>query len=222
MRLHLAEDDSGLSEVLARGLTEAGYVVDVSKDGESTINYLKIYDYSLIILDWNLPKMNGLEIVTFARRNGLTTPILMLTARDQHKDRIAALDAGADDYLIKPFDFGELVARTRALLRRGNVRNTPVISVGNLTFDPEQRTVTVSDSVIELAPREFAILEILLRRSPNLVSRSSIAENGWGDEGDAVGSNTIDVHIARLRSKLVNSNIKIVTLRGVGYKLVSR
>jgi two-component system, OmpR family, response regulator len=221
MRLLLAEDDAALQSVLERGLREAGYVVDAVADGDQAMAYLRVYEYSICILDWGMPGVTGLEVVSWARRRGIQTPFLMLTARDAPLDRIAALDEGADDYLIKPFDYGELLARIRALLRRPTGERAPLLRCGSLSVDPATRQVSVEGASIELTPREFAIVELLLRKSPAVVQRQTIALQAWPEEVDAVGSNTIDVHIARLRAKLARSDAHIETLRGTGYRLVA-
>jgi DNA-binding response OmpR family regulator len=221
MRLLLAEDDAGLRRVLQRGLLEAGYVVDTVADGDEACNYLREYDYGVAILDWRMPGRTGLEVVTWARRQKIQIPILMLTARDAPVDRIGALDEGADDYLVKPFNFGELLARLRALQRRPLGERSPVLVCGSLSVSPSSHEAHVGDSPVRLSPREFTILELLLRKSPNVVQRRTIALQAWAEEADAVGSNTIDVHIARLRAKLVSSEVRIETVRGAGYRLVA-
>lgn len=219
MRLLVAEDDDELRDVLRRGLTEAEYVVDAVADGEEALAYLAVYEYSLCILDWKMARVSGIEVVIKARQRGVTAPFLMLTARDAPLDRIAALDEGADDYLIKPFDYGELLARVRALLRRPAGDRAPTLRCGSLVLDPSTREVFAGSELINLTAREFAILELLLRRSPVAVRRDSIAAQAWSDDAEAVGSNTIDVHIARLRAKLARSNARIQTVRGLGYRL---
>src|SRR5271155_2857808 len=221
MRLLLAEEDQNLRGVLERGLKEEGYVVDAVANGTEAIDYLRIYEYAVCVLDWRMPGASGLDIVTWARRRGIHTPFLMLTARDAPPDRVAALDEGADDYLIKPFDYGELLARIRALLRRPTGERSPLLRCGSLTVDPATRQASVDGAAVELTPREFAIVELLLRKSPAVVQRQSIALQAWPEEADAVGSNTIDVHIARLRAKLARSDARIETLRGSGYRLVA-
>jgi len=145
----------------------------------------------------------------------------MLTAKDAPPDRIRALDEGADDYLVKPFDYGELLARLRALLRRPSGDRSPLLRCGSLTVDPATHQTLVGGEPAELTPREFAIIELLVRKSPAVVARRSIALHAWPEEADAVGSNTIDVHIARLRAKLARSNARIETLRGTGYRLTA-
>ena len=220
MRVLVAEDDAGLKGVLERGLREAGYVVDAVANGDDAIEYLRAYEYGVGILDWRMPGTSGFEVITWARRRGITTPFLMLTARDAPTDRIAALDEGADDYLVKPFDFGELLARLRALLRRPGGERSPLLRCGSLTVDPATRQTFVDGTSVELTPREFAIVELLARKSPALVHRQTIALQAWPEEADAVGSNTIDVHIARLRANLARSDARIETVRGTGYRLV--
>ena len=168
-----------------------------------------------------MPGPSGLEVISWARGAGSQTPFLMLTARDAPPDRIQALDEGADDYLVKPFDYGELLARLRALLRRPSGDRGPLLRCGSLTVDPATRQALVGGDPADLTPREFAILELLMRKSPAVVHRRSIALQAWPDETDAVGSNTIDVHIARLRAKLARSDARVETFRGAGYRLVA-
>jgi len=222
MRVLVAEDDSGLCDVLARGLREHDYVVDAVRDGEDAVRYLRSYSYELVVLDWRMPGMSGLDVVRWMRRHNQSAPVLMLTARDAHADRVTGLDQGADDYLVKPFDFAELLARMRALLRRPPTVQQPELAVGDLRFDPATREVRVGSHQPPLTATEFGILELLVRRSPAVVPRRSIAVNVWDDEADAMGSNTIDVHLARLRAKLAGGMVKIETVRGVGYRLVER
>jgi DNA-binding response OmpR family regulator len=221
MRLLVAEDDAELRDVLSRGLSEAGYVVDTVADGQEALDFLRVYEYALCILDWRMPIVTGIDVVTTARQRGVQSPFLMLTARDSAADRIDALDEGADDYLTKPFDYGELLARVRALLRRPMGNRSPLLRCGSLVLDPSTRETFVDNDLIDVTAREFAILELLLRRSPTVVQRGSIAIQAWPDEADAVGSNTIDVHIARLRAKIARSDARIQTVRGAGYRLIS-
>ncbi len=216
----VAEDDESLGEVLARGLREQGYVVDLVPDGETATSYLKFYRYEVAVVDWRMPKLSGLDLVRIIRRGGTPTPVLMLTARDTPADRIAGLDAGADDYLVKPFDFGELLARLRALQRRPPVSHSPRLVIGELQFDPAEREALVQGQRPALTGTELGILEILMRRSPGVVDRRSIAQHVWDNEADAFGSNTIDVHLARLRSKLTGAGVRIETVRGVGYRII--
>ena len=220
MRVLVVEDDPGLSGVLGRGLREAGYVVDLVGDGDRAVDLLISYEYAVCILDWRLPGRSGLEVLAWARRHGLHAPVLMLTARDAPADRVAALDAGADDYLVKPFDYAELLARLRALLRRPAGERLPVLRCGSLSLDPASRRASVGGEEVALTPRELSILELLARRSPAVVARRSIAVQAWNEEWEAVGSNTIEVHIARLRAKLARADARIETVRGAGYRLV--
>jgi DNA-binding response OmpR family regulator len=222
VRVLVAEDDTGLRNVLARGLRENDYVVDAVADGEEAVKFLRSYDYELAILDWRMPGMSGIEVLRWIRRHQRPTPVLMLTARDAYADRVTGLDEGADDYLVKPFDFAELLARLRALQRRPLAVQPPELVVGDLRFDPATRQVLVAGHQPVLTATEYGILELLVRRSPAVVPRRSIAMNVWDDEADAMGSNTIDVHLARLRSKLAGGMVRIETVRGVGYRLVGR
>ncbi len=219
MRVLGAEDDAALRSVLEHGLRENGYVVDAVVDGESALSHLRAYDYEVAILDWRMPKISGLDVVERARRRGDRTPVLMLTARDTTSDRIAGLNSGADDYLVKPFDFGELLARLRALQRRPALTVEPVLECGDLVFDPATREVTVAGATVVLTSTEMGLLEILLRRAPSVVTRRAMAVQVWDDEADAVGSNTIDVHVGRLRNKISDSRARIETVRGTGYRL---
>ena len=217
----MAEDDSALRSVLERGLRENGYVVDAVVDGESALRHLRSYDYDVAVLDWRMPKRSGIDVIVEARRIGDRTPILMLTARDTAADSVAGLNLGADDYLVKPFEFSELVARLRALQRRPALTVDPVLECADLRFDPATRELTVSGRSVAATATEAALAELLLRRSPAVVSRRTIATQIWDDEADAVGSNTIDVHIRRLRTKLAVSRAQIETVRGSGYRLVA-
>ncbi len=221
MRLLLAEDDANLRRVLERGLKEEGYVVDAVANGDEALDYLRMYEYAICVVDWRMPGASGLDVITWARRRGTHVPFLMLTARDAPPDRIRALDEGADDYLVKPFDYGELLARLRALLRRPSGDRSPLLRCGSLTVDPATHQALVGTDPADLTPREFAIIELLVRKSPAVVQRRSIALHAWPEEADAVGSNTIDVHIARLRAKIARSDARIETFRGAGYRLVA-
>jgi two-component system OmpR family response regulator len=220
VRVLVAEDDPGLRSVLERGLAEAGYVVDAVGDGAEALAYLRSYEYEVAVLDWRMPGKTGLEVVAELRRRRIEVPVLMLTARDLAGDRIAGLDAGADDYVVKPFDFGELLARLRALGRRPSAVRHVEVNLGDLTFDPTVPVFRLAGKELPLGRIESRILELLLKRSPAVVTRQSIALNAWQVEADAVGSNTIDVHIGRLRSKLGGSSVRIDTVRGAGYRLI--
>jgi DNA-binding response OmpR family regulator len=220
MRILVAEDDRTLREVLQRGLREAGYVVDVVADGEAATTMLKDHEYEVAILDWRMPKRSGIETIALVRKMGVTTPILILTARDAPLDRVEGLNTGADDYLVKPFDFGELVARLQALQRRPALRFNEEIHCGDLQFDSATRELRVAGKDVDLTSTERLLIELLLRRSPAAVSRRTIAHQVWSDQADVVSSNTIEVHIARIRSKIAESDAKIETIRGFGYRVV--
>lgn len=220
MRALVAEDDAALRSVLERGLRQHGYVVDAVADGEEALGFLRAYEYEVAVIDWRMPKISGLDVVRTLRAGHSAVPVLMLTARDAASDRIMGLDEGADDYLVKPFDFGELLARLRALQRRSPVMQPNKLTVGDLEYNPATREVKAGDSAPSLTATELGILELLMRRSPLVVQRRSIALHVWDEESQAVGSNTIDVHLARLRAKLASSHVRIQTVRGVGYRLV--
>ncbi len=219
MRVLVAEDDEGLRSVLERGLRRNGYTVDATADGEQALRHLQTYEYEVVIVDWRMPKISGLEVIQRLRRQGSAVPVLMLTARDEAADRVAGLDEGADDYLVKPFDFSELLARLRALQRRGEAVQSVLIKVGDLTLDTVTREVSIGPNHPRLTATELSILEVLMRRSPATVSRRSIALAVWNDEADALGSNTLDVHLARLRGKIANSGAKIEAVRSLGYRV---
>jgi len=220
VRVLVAEDDAALRSVLARGLGEHGYVVDTAGDGAEALAFLRTYDYDVAVVDWRMPEVSGLELVAQVRTRGMSVPILLLTARDAASDRVLGLDQGADDYVVKPFDFPELLARLRALQRRPPDLHPPRLAVGDLEYDPPSRQVTVSGRDCPLTATELAILELLLRRSPAVVARRAVALHVWDDEADAVGSNTIDVHLARLRAKLSGGRVRIETVRGQGFRIV--
>ena len=220
MRVLVAEDDAALRSVLERGLREKGYVVDAVTDGATALLHLRSYDYDVAVLDWRMPERTGMEVVAEARGLGDRTPILMLTARDAPSDRVAGLNVGADDYLVKPFDFSELVARIQALQRRPPLALDPVLECADLQFDPATREVTVAGELVALTAIETSLVELLLRRSPSVLTRRVIATQVWEDEADAVGSNTIDVHVGRVRAKLAHSRAHIETVRGTGYRMV--
>ena len=221
MRVLVAEDDPGLRSVLERGLREQGYVVDAVADGTLALAYLRSYTYEVAILDWRMPAQTGIEVVTAMRARADRTPVLMLTARDATEDRVEGLNKGADDYLVKPFSFAELMARLTALQRRPALTVDPVLSCGDLSFDPATRAATCDGRPLTLTSIETGLMELFLRRSPAVVSRRTIAVQVWDDEADAVGSNTIDVHVGRLRAKITDATARIETIRGVGYRMVA-
>src|SRR5438093_346128 len=219
MRILVAEDDPGLRDVIVLGLQDNGYHVDAVERGDDAIDQFKWYEYDVAIIDWRMPGAEGIDVVAWARAHRRPTALLMLTARDTPTDRVAGLDAGADDYLVKPFDFGELVARIRALQRRPRRVDGPLIARGGLTLDPVRHEVSVRDAPVGLTSTEYNILELLMRRSPAVVDRKSIAEHAWRDETQPLGSNAIDVQLSRLRAKIPNAGVHIVTVRGAGYRL---
>lgn len=220
MRILLVEDEVSAARMLAKGLREHSYAVDVATDGEAALYQASVNDYDLIILDIMLPRKDGFEVCRELRAQGLTVPVLMLTARDAVKDRITGLDTGADDYLTKPFDFYELLARVRALMRRGQVLHAEMITVADLEVDMRTRQVTRAGRRVELTAKEYALLEYLARRAGQVVRRAEIAEHVW-DVGFDPFSNLIEVYIQRLRRKLDHGHdLKLIrTLRGEGYRL---
>jgi DNA-binding response OmpR family regulator len=221
MRILLVEDEPRAAQMLATGLREAGYAVDVAADGEAALYRTSITDYDGVILDIVLPVLDGLAVCREIRREGSAVPVLMLTARDAVEARIAGLDSGADDYLTKPFDFGELLARLRAVIRRGRRPLTPsVIRVGSLELDTRARRARRRGEPLVLTAREYALLEHLVLRADQVVGRADIAEHVWDAPYEAM-SNVIDVCIQRLRRKIDDAGQPslIVTRRGEGYML---
>lgn len=216
MRLLLIEDDRMLGASVQRGLRLEGHAVDWAQDGIAAETALGTEPYDLALLDLGLPGRNGLEVLRNLRRQGKHLPVLILTARDAVADRVTGLDAGADDYLMKPFDLDELAARVRALLRRSSGRASPVLELGALRLDPAAHEVTLDGAPVELSAREFALLNALLEHPGRPISRARLEERlyGWGEE---VESNAVEVHVHALRRKLGAHWIK--TLRGVGYMI---
>jgi two-component system copper resistance phosphate regulon response regulator CusR len=214
------EDEPAAAQMLAKGLREQTYAVDLAADGEVALYQVSINDYDLILLDVNLPGKDGLEVCRELRANGLTVPVLMLTARDAIQDRVAGLDTGADDYLTKPYAFHELLARVRAILRRGPALSPDTITVADLVIDQKARSVKRGGSIIQLTAKEYALLEYLARRADEVVGRADIAEHVWDENFDPF-SNLIEVYIQRLRRKIDdNHSPKLLrTRRGEGYML---
>jgi two-component system, OmpR family, response regulator len=221
MRILVAEDDPRLRSVLERALKENGYAVDAVADGQEALGYLRAYDYAIIVLDWRMPRVSGIEVLRQARARHLATPVLMLTARDTTADRVAGLDTGADDYLVKPFQLAELLARVRALLRRPGEPRPQRLTCADVWLDPASREAGLTSGPLALTSTEFSILELLLRQAPGVVKRRTIALSVWDEEEAAVGSNTIDVHMARLRTKLARGRARVETVRGVGYRIAA-
>lgn len=214
MRILLVEDDSLLGEGLYTGLQRENYSLDWVKNGEMALTAMMQTEYDVVIMDIGLPKMNGLEVIRQARSQGNILPVLILTAYDAVSDRVEGLDAGADDYLVKPFEFSELCARLRALSRRSRGLSQQTIQFRNIEIDPAAHTVKLDNESIDLSRREFSLLEELLSNAGRVLSRSHLEQKlySWGDE---IGSNTIEVHIHHLRKKIGADLIK--TVRGVGY-----
>jgi DNA-binding response OmpR family regulator len=219
MRVLLVEDEPDIAQFISQGLDEAGYAVDLAKDGAAGLDYFLAVEYDLILLDMMLPKIDGLHLLHELRDRRIKTPVLVLTALDGIDDRIKGLDAGADDYLVKPFAFSELLARMRALLRRPPLQVDTVLQVGALTMDRVRREVRCANQLIELSPREFALLEYLLRCPDQVLTRTQIAEHVWNFDfpGDF---KVIDVYIGYLRRKLEQHSDRAIiqTIRGVGYR----
>lgn len=220
MRLLIAEDDEKLSTALARGLRADGYAVDVTAAGDHALMLARVHDYDAVVLDLMLPGVDGLALCAALRKEGRWSPILMLTALDGVGDRVRGLDAGADDYLVKPFDYGELVARLRALLRRGAPERPAVLVVDDLEVDPATRVVIRAGRRVNLSAREFSVLEYLMRRSGTVVTRTELLEHVW-DQNYEGSTNVVDVYIGYLRRKVEApfGRSLIHTVRGTGYVL---
>jgi len=221
MRILLVEDNLRLAEALSEALTDEFYVVDVVKDGESAWDQVKAIAYDLILLDVMLPKLDGISLCQRLRNHGYTLPVLMLTARDTSTDKVNGLDAGADDYVVKPFDLQELLARIRALLRRGTSPATPILSWGGLQLNPSTYEVTYEQQPLQLTPKEFRMLELLLRNGRRVLSRAVIIENLWSSYNPPE-EDTVKAHIKSLRQKLkavAAPDDLIETVHGLGYRL---
>jgi two-component system copper resistance phosphate regulon response regulator CusR len=223
MRILVVEDEPRMANVIAKGLRENSYAVDVAEDGDAALYQASINDYDLIVLDVLLPRRDGFEVCRALRARGNSTPILMLTARATVDDRVRGFDAGADDYLTKPFSFREFLARVRALLRRDSQLRPDVFQLDDLIVDSGSHRVSRAAREIELTAKEYALLEFLARRAGQLVSRTEIAAHVWDDSFDPF-SNTIEVYMNRLRKKIDDAHtVKLLhTRRGEGYILESR
>ncbi len=220
MRLLVVEDESDVARVLRRGLEENAYAVDVAADGEKALELAGVNAYDAIVLDRMIPGPDGVEVCRRLRAAGSHVPILMLTARDSVDDKISGLDAGADDYLAKPFELSELLARLRALLRRGGVTVSPLLQIGELSIDTRSHRVTVAGRAMPLTTKEYSMLEYMARNSGRIVTREEIAEHVWNEEYDPF-TNLIEVYINRLRRQLEKvTDAKLIhTVRGAGYLL---
>ena len=220
MRVLIVEDELKMASLVRRGLTEEGHAADIASTGDDALWMAEAHPYDAIVLDVMLPGRNGFETCRELRKQGVWVPVLMLTARDAVDDRVAGLDAGADDYLTKPFSFAELLARLRALVRRGNVERPTVVAVGDLRLDPASRKVWRGDQEIHLSPKEFALLEAFMRRPGQALSRLQLLEHAW-DFAYENRSNVIDVYVRYLREKIDRpfGMRSLETVRGVGYRL---
>lgn len=223
MQILIVEDELKIAHFLKRGLMEESYVVDIASDGEKALEKLEINTYDFIILDLMIPKVDGITICKTIREGDTNIPILMLTARDAVEDKIAGLDAGADDYMIKPFSFAELSARIRALLRRGKKADPTIFKIDNLELNPATRTASRGGKHIELTTREYALLEYFMRNPNKLLTKTIILEHVWDYNYDGL-SNIVETYVKYLRKKLQTSKSEkelIHTLRGSGYILKS-
>jgi two-component system copper resistance phosphate regulon response regulator CusR len=218
MRILVVEDDTRLATVVARGLRKQAFAVDTAGDADEALFFAQTNPYDLMVLDVMLPGRDGFAVCRQLRQDGCSTPILMLTARDSVEDKVTGLELGADDYLTKPFDFNELVARVRALLRRRQVYRSPQLTVGDLTLDTASRTAWRGGREIELTTKEYAVLEYLVENAGRVIGRAELAEHVWDENYDPF-SNVIDVYIRRLRQKIDDGfpTRLIRTRRGAGY-----
>lgn len=221
MRVLVVEDHAKMADVLRRGLEAARYAVDLAVDGEEALAKTLAVDYDAVVLDILLPGTDGFEVCRQLRRAEIWTPVLILTALGDVNDRITGLDAGADDYMVKPFEFGELLSRLRALIRRGRPPRPTALACGPLTLEPATRRVTWEGTSIELSSREFALLEFLMHHEGDVVQRATIRRHVWGGHMDEGASNIIDAYVKNLRDKVDRrfGVSMIETVRGVGYRL---
>ncbi len=220
MRLLLVEDTRDVADAIAATFARGGVAVDVAATMAEAIDFLNVQAYEVIILDINLPDGSGTDILAGIRSAGTTTPVLMLTAQFSVEDRVSALDQGADDYVVKPFDLRELEARVRALSRREGEAKTAAITAGHLVFDPAAQTAHVCGTPLTLTRREFSLLQVLLSNRDRVMSKDRLFDHLFSFEEAEVGMNAIELYVARLRKKLGGSGVSIRTLRGLGYQLV--
>jgi len=223
MKILVIEDEKRITSFIRKGLQYEGYTVDVAYDGVSGFAKVQEGSLDLVVLDVMLPEMDGISLCTKMREEGVSTPVIMLTAKDSVDDRVKGLDAGADDYLVKPFSFKELLARIRSLLRRGEGTKQVLLKVGDLVLDPASREVKRGERQIELSRKEYSLLEYLMRNHNQVLTRTMIAEHVWDYDFDSF-TNTIDVYIRYLRKKIDEGEEKklIKTVRGVGYKITDK
>jgi two-component system, OmpR family, response regulator len=219
MRVLLVEDDRKAARLVSKGLHEAGFLVDIAYSAEEGDEMTATADYAAIVLDWLLPGKDGVTFCRDLRTRGVSTPILMLTARHGLDDRVTGLNVGADDYLTKPFAFAELLARLHALLRRSVITRPVVLSIGDLSLDPVSHVVTRAGTPVNLTPKEYAILEVLMRHPGEVLTRASLGERLWRDDDDV--NNLVDVHVSHLRKKIDRPPLEplIHTIWGRGYRL---
>ncbi|RCS22679.1 DNA-binding response regulator [Phyllobacterium salinisoli] len=220
MRILLVEDTQDVGEAISRRFETVGHTVDWETDGQTASDILDFTDYDLVILDVMLPGLDGFEILRRLRQARKSIPVLVLTARSEIEDRVGALDLGADDYLVKPFDFRELEARARVLLRRHAGEATNLIECGDIVLDRSSRSVRVGKREVQLKRREMTLLEILASRPGRVFSKDELLDQLFGFE-ESAGHNAIELYVGRLRKKLEGSRARIVTVRGLGYQLVS-
>ena len=223
MKILIVEDEPKTASYLRKGLDENGFVADLAENGEDGAHLALTGRYDLIILDVMLPVRDGWSVIRELRRRGVSTPVLFLTARDAVHDRVQGLELGADDYLVKPYAFTELLARIRSILRRGATRQVSVVTVADLVIDLVRHRATRAGKLLELTPKEFLLLSLLMRRTGDVLSRTTIAEQVWDINFDS-DSNVVDVHLRRLRLKVDDPHEKklIHTVRGIGYVLEAR
>ncbi len=221
MKILLVEDDAYLAEALSEAITDQLYVVEIASDGEAAWEQIQAIEYDLILLDFMLPKLNGIQLCHRLRSHSYSVPILMITARDTSTDKVLGLDAGADDYMVKPIDLQELLARIRALLRRGNASSPPILEWGELHLDPALYEVSYQEQLLRLTPKEYSLLELLLRNGRRILSRSMIIEHLWSLD-NSPEEDTVKAHIKSLRQKFravgAPDNL-IETVHGLGYRL---
>ena len=220
MRVLVVEDERRIADFICKGLSEQGYAVDIACDGDEALHWVDVAEFDVIVLDVMLPVRDGIEVCRTLRQRGSRTPILMLTARDAIEDRVRGLDSGADDYLVKPFAFAELMARIRALTRRAPAAKGTVLQVGDLGLDTSTREVSREGEHVELTTKEYALLEYLMRHPNQVLTRTMIAEHVWNYDFDNA-TNVIDVHIRNLRRKIDDRfTAKLIhTVRGAGYRI---